>query len=170
MQSQPSTEPLGAIIARQSGAERQRRLVELAKWGRVRLGPVAQSVTEQPSILDVMTSPQYLGDWFAKGDWTAWQAFLAGIFGLPMSPAMLAIWSARTGRSAAPDTPATEAWMIVGRRGGRSRIAALIAVYLTCFRDYSPYLSPGEKGTVPVIAADRKEARTIMGYVKGFLQ
>jgi len=29
-----------------------------------------------------------------------------------------------------------EAWVIAGRRAGKSRIAALVAVYLATFRDY----------------------------------
>ena len=56
------------------------------------------------------------------------------------------------------------------RRAGKSFILALIAVFLACFRDWRPYLGPGEVGTVMVIAADRKQARVIMRYVKGLLQ
>jgi hypothetical protein len=40
---------------------------------------------------------------------------------------------------------------------------------VACFRDYRPYLQPGERGTVIVIAADRRQARTIMRYVRGML-
>ena len=51
--------------------------------------------------------------------------------------------------------PFTEAAVIVGRRGGKSRILALIAVYLACFRDYAPYLAPGEVATIGVLAVDK---------------
>ena len=34
--------------------------------------------------------------------------------------------------------------MVVGRRGGKSRILALIVTYLATFRDYTSYLTPGE--------------------------
>jgi hypothetical protein len=40
-------------------------------------------------------------------------------------------------------------------------VLALIAVFMTCFHDWRPYLGPGERGTVLVIAADRKQARGI---------
>jgi hypothetical protein len=69
-----------------------------------------------------------------------------------------------------PTTAAREAWVIVGRRGGKSRIAALVAVYLACFRDYRGVLAPGEVGTLAVIAADRRQARTVMRYITGFLE
>jgi hypothetical protein len=80
-----------------------------------------------------------------------------------------AIYQAHTGRQAPPATPAREAWAICGRRAGKSRIAALVAVYLACFRDHTPVLAPGEAGTLLVLAADRKQARTIMRYVRGLL-
>ena len=46
---------------------------------------------------------------------------------------------------------------------------AVIAVYLAVFRDYRPYLQPGERATIMVIAADRKQARVIMRYIRGLL-
>ena len=57
----------------------------------------------------------------------------------------------------------------MGRRGGKGLIAALTAVFLACFKDYSRHLAPGEVATVMVIAADRKQARVILRYVNGFL-
>jgi hypothetical protein len=55
------------------------------------------------------------------------------------------------------------------QKGGKSFILALIAVFLACFRDYRPYLQPGERGTIMVIATDRKQARAIFRYVQGLL-
>ena len=59
---------------------------------------------------------------------------------------------------------------MIGRRGGKSFILALVAVFLACFHDWRPYLGPGERATVMIIAADRRQARTIMRYVKGLLK
>ena len=61
------------------------------------------------------------------------------------------------------------AWRVIGRRGGKSQIAALIAVYLAAFRDYSEVLAAGERGTLMVIAADRRQARTVLRYINGLL-
>ena len=60
--------------------------------------------------------------------------------------------------------------MIVGRRGGKSRILALVAVYLAAFRDYAPYLAPGEVATVGVLAVDKGQARAIFRFVHGLLK
>ena len=48
-------------------------------------------------------------------------------------------------------------------------MAALVAVYLACFRDYRGMLAPGEVATVMLIASDRKQARVVMRYITGLL-
>jgi hypothetical protein len=120
------------------------------------------------TILDAMRDAALFGRWFGDS-WRAWQAFLAGLFALPMDEAAAALYRAHTGRSALPTQPAREGWVIVGLRGGKSRIAALVAVYCSCFRDYAGVLAPGEVGTFALVAADRRQARTILRYVNGFL-
>ena len=47
---------------------------------------------------------------------------------------------------------------------------AATAVFLAAFKDWRPYLGPGEVGTVMVICADRKQARTIMRFALGLLK
>jgi hypothetical protein len=59
---------------------------------------------------------------------------------------------------------------VVGRRGGKSRILALVAVFLACFHNYENYLAPGEVATIGVIVADRKQARTIFRFIIGLLR
>jgi hypothetical protein len=122
------------------------------------------------TILEALDDPELFGPAFpAPRTWTAWRAFLAALFALPMSPAEAACYARHTGRTAPPAAPAREAWVVVGRRGGKSRVAALVAVYLAAFRSYAALLAPGEQGTLPIIAADRRQARTVLRYVRGLL-
>ena len=86
-----------------------------------------------------------------------------------MTADQLAIYQQCTGRKSEPAVRAAEAWIVCGRRSGKSFALALVAVFLACFKDWSPFLGVGERGTITVIAADRKQARTIMRYVKGLL-
>lgn len=65
--------------------------------------------------------------------------------------------------------PATEGWLVCGRRAGKSFVLALCAVFLATFKDYRPYLAPGERATIMVIAADRKQARVIFRYIRALL-
>src|SRR6267142_630497 len=83
------------------------------------------------TILDVLDDPNLFGQAFRDRDsWQAWRAFLAAVFGLPMIDEDTAIYRRLTGRTALPSEPAREAWVIAGRRAGKSRIAALLAVYV----------------------------------------
>jgi hypothetical protein len=58
---------------------------------------------------------------------------------------------------------------VVGRRGGKSMVLALVAVFLAAFVDWAPFLSPGERGTIMVLAADRRQARVIYRYAHALL-
>jgi hypothetical protein len=125
----------------------------------------------QFTVLEVMGDAALCGPAFGEaGTWAAWEAFLAALEALPMTPEQTACYRQHTGRMTPPVTPAREGWMIVGRRGGKSRVASLVAVYLGCFRDYRGILAPGETGTVMLLAADRRQARTLMRYVMGLLE
>ena len=56
---------------------------------------------------------------------------------------------------------------MVGRRGGKSRIAAALGVYLSLFESYT--LAPGETGVVAIVAASRDQSAVILNYIKGYL-
>ena len=128
-----------------------------------------------PSVLDVMTDADLFAPHFkmhrTAGDtWARWRTFLRALFALPPEPGDLETYAACAGRADWPAEPATEAALIVGRRGGKSRVLALIAVFLATFRDYGEFLAPGEVGVISVIAADRKQARAIFRFASGLLK
>ncbi len=122
------------------------------------------------NILQACLDPKVFGGAFGNKDtWSGWFAFLAALFDLDLRPHSLDIYRRCTKREDPPTGPAREAWLVCGRRSGKSFILALVAVFLAAFKDWRPYLGPGERGTIMIIAADRKQARTIMRYVKGLL-
>jgi hypothetical protein len=122
------------------------------------------------NILQACTEPKLFAPWFkSKADWAAWMTFLAALFALPMAPEMLLVYQQCTGRTAPPSRAAVECWLICGRRAGKSFILALTAVFIACFGDYKKHLTRGERGTVLVIATDRRQARTIIRYIRGLL-
>ncbi len=51
----------------------------------------------------------------------------------------------------------------------KSLTLACIAAFLAAFYDWSPYLTGGERGTIMIVAADRKQARAIFRYLKEML-
>lgn len=122
------------------------------------------------SIIETMNDPQLFGPWFQGQSWAAWRAFLALLFGLPLTEEQDLMCSLATGRVMLPPTAFTQAWVCVGRRGGKSIIAALVAAYVAFFRDYAPFLAPGELATVMVIGADRKQARVVLRFIRAFIR
>ena len=132
-------------------------------------GPRATAPTLD--LVEALADPHLFGPWFEpRAHWRAWLVFLKTLFGLPMTPAEVETFTRFTGRTMPPTTAAREAWLVVGRRGGKSRIAALIAVFLACFKSYRHILAPGERGVVMVLAADREQARVVFGYIEALLE
>lgn len=125
------------------------------------LGP---AVPYNGTILDAMDLAAMFGPL-----WAAWRVYWKAIFAIPMDTAELLVFQRHTGRKEPPSEPVSEGWLLVGRRGGKSRNMALAAGWLAVRRDYSQMLAPGERGVIPVIAADRKQARQVMNYLKGFV-
>ncbi len=135
------------------------------KGGRVRAAQLRRlSGPYDGTILDVLDAAGLVGP-----SWAAWRVFLKAVFALPMDVAELEIYRRHTERSEPHGQPVDEAWMPVGRRGGKSRIAAVVALFLTIRFDTSQ-LAPGELAVIPVIAADRRQARAVLGYLKGLCE
>jgi phage terminase large subunit-like protein len=130
----------------------------------------SRSTTPALTIVDAVHDAHLFRAWFQPLEsWSAWLVVLRALFGLAMTPSEIEIFQRFTGRSTPPTRSAREAWLIVGRRGGKSRIAALIAVFVAAFRDYRHILAPGEKGVVMVLAADREQARVVFQYVEALI-
>lgn len=121
-------------------------------------------------ILQAIKDPAVFAPFFKGKTWDAWFVFLAALFALPMTPEQLQVYQKHTGRTTPPTSPIFEAWLCCGRRSGKSFILALCAVFLASFTDWRRFLGPGEVGTIMVICADRRQARTIMRYCLGLLK
>lgn len=119
-----------------------------------------------PTILEAMADPDLFGPMFAGPSWDAWRAVLAGLFALPMDEDTATTFTTLTQRDSPPTTPCKEAWIIAGRRSGKTHVAGLIASYVAAFVDFRPYLSAGEKAMVLVLAVDRSQARVCFDYLK----
>lgn len=122
------------------------------------------------NIVEAMQDENLFAHQFGSDSWHAWRVLLSGFYGLPIANSDLTLYQELTSRTSAPEAPHDELWLPVGRRGGKSNTAALIAVYEAFFNDYSDKLAAGEIATVMVIAADRKQARSVMRYIRGLVE
>jgi ribosomal protein L37AE/L43A len=102
--------------------------------------------------------------------WTAWRVFLSVLFGLGLDTSEAReIYRKHTGREDVPSGQFREAYLVCGRRSGKSIVASLIATFVATLRSYTEFLAPGEQGVVMVLAADRRQARVIFNYISSFL-
>ncbi len=80
------------------------------------------------NIVDACRDPKLFAPWFKDpATWAAWLAFLTALFALPMDDAARDIYRRCTGRTAATEVPFVEAWIVAGRRGGKSFVLASAA-------------------------------------------
>lgn len=122
------------------------------------------------TIVEAMRDPELFGPTFGGDSWSAWRALLGAFYGLSLTQAQAETVNQLTDRSVAACTPFRELWMPIGRRGGKSHVASLVAVYEAAFKDHTANLSPGEWATVALIAADRAQARTLLRYVRAMFE
>ena len=99
--------------------------------------------------------------------WKVWLAILCAAFALPLTAEQLQTFAAIGGGRLPPSKAVRELWVVAGRRSGKSRIAALVAIFLALFSTHR--LSAGERGMVLVIAGSIDQSKTVFHYVKGFL-
>ncbi len=113
---------------------------------------------------------EVLGPVWDTPTWKPWRTFISAVFALPFEDdEAFALYQRCTNRNHPPTQPFKEVWAPVGRRGGKSRVFALLAVWMAVCHDWSKYLVPGEEGMIPVIADARDRALQTMGYVKAAL-
>jgi phage terminase large subunit-like protein len=120
------------------------------------------------------TDPQLFGPWFAGESWSTWRVLDKALFGEPLTPDELKIFTELTGRNEAPSAPAKEAWLVMGRRSGKDIKAASIAVYMATIgaelHGYRKRLQRGERGVVQILAVDRDQASVAFRYAKAFFE
>ena len=118
-----------------------------------------------PPVLSLMAA---LPEWFGGASWANWRVVLKALFALPMEDEDLALFKRLSGRTTPPSERVREAWLVFGRRAGKSLIAGFLALYAAvCTRHR---LAHGERGLVMVVAADRKQAGVIFRYICAFFE
>jgi hypothetical protein len=130
-------------------------------------------VTIGPSIdIDAaLRDPNLLGA--ALGDpasWSTWSACLRAAFGLTLNRQDRRAFDKVAGGRAPPSEKVAELWAICGRRSGKSRIAAAVAVFIALFIDHRGKLVPGEIGFVLALSASRAQAHVIFQYCLAFIE
>jgi hypothetical protein len=122
------------------------------------------------NIIEACEHPEIWRPWFRNvDDWRAWFVVLKVLFGIMLDDGELQLWKQHTGRTEPLPGGYKEAWLCVGRRGGKSLIMATVACFLAIFCDWSKHSVAGESLLVQVLASDRRQARIVLRYAKALL-
>ena len=123
------------------------------------------------NIIEVIQDRALLGASFKSLDtWRPWLIVLKALFGLPIEdPEDMKLFRDCTGLPWLPSERIREAAIIAGRRSGKSFLSSIIACFLACFHDWTPYLTAGERAWIFIVAVDREQARIIKDYISGIL-
>jgi hypothetical protein len=120
------------------------------------------------SIDKAISDPQLLGAALEPiASWKIWRTILKAAFGIELDRDEAEAFASVAGSRRPPTRRVRELWAIIGRRGGKSRIAAALAVFIAAFTQQR--LAPGEVGMVLVLAATRDQAQVVFAYIRGFL-
>lgn len=121
------------------------------------------------SIERAITDHKLLGAALGPPDtWKTWLAVLKAAFGDDLSEDELKAFQEVAGGRKPPGQKVRELWAIAGRGSGKSRMAAVIAVYLACFIEHD--LDPGETGYVLCLAGTADQAEIVLNYAHAFLR
>lgn len=121
------------------------------------------------TIGEALADPRLLGAALGPtATWTMWLIVLRAAFGEQLTDDELVEFARVAGSRVPPAQRVRELWCIVGRRGGKSRVAAAVVVFIALFLDHSK-LAPGETGHVVCLSASMAQAELIRSYCLGFL-
>jgi hypothetical protein len=127
-------------------------------------------MTPKVTLRRALEDPELLGAALAGPSWHPWRSLLLAAMGEPLNADELGTFKRFTGRDVAPERRVDELWCAIGRRGGKSRAMAVLAVYLAGLCDYGDKLARGEKGIVLLIAPDMRQAKVLLEYAEGTLR
>ena len=127
------------------------------------------NVTQHGYTIDVaMRDDRLLGAALGNtASWSTWIAVLKAAFGLGLTDEQRELFASVAGQRMPPRDRVRELWCLCGRRAGKSRIAALVAVYVALFAPVK--LAPGERGAVLVLANGIDQAGLVFSYARALI-
>jgi len=120
-------------------------------------------------FITALQDPKLFGTHFEEPSYRAWKMVAKVISNAKLSTREVKTSREISQRKTVPKE-LRELCLIIGRRGGKSKFAAALALYLACFRDWAKSLSVGEIGTGMIICPDRRQGRVVKRYIDGFIK
>jgi hypothetical protein len=122
------------------------------------------------TIRDALADKQLLGGVLAGESWAAWRTLMIASMGELLTDTERVLFTQLTGREREPGQRVEELCAVIGRRGGKSRAMATLAVYIAGLCDHRDKLVRGETGIVLCIAPDQKQAGIVLNYATAAIE
>ena len=132
-----------------------------------KLAPALEAAT---TMREALTDPALLGNVLRSDSWLSWRSLLTAANGEELTDEERVVFTRLTGRDSEPLNRVEELWVIAGRRGGKSRAAAVMAIYQAALVDHSKALVVGERPVVLCLAQNQQQAGVVFGYVAGIFE
>jgi hypothetical protein len=117
------------------------------------------------SMRDALRDPEVFAEVLEGESWSGWRTLLIAIMGEGLTEDERIVFEFLTGRPREPLQRIEEAFLVIGRRSGKTRAAAVLAAYLAALCDYD--LALGERAVVLVLSASIAQAARAFGYIRG---
>jgi hypothetical protein len=103
--------------------------------------------------------------------WRAWRIILIAVMGEALTDDEREVWRELTGgREHEPGELVEEFHAVVGRRSGKTRAAATLAVYLAALVDHGDNLAPGERAVLPLLSATTWQAQRAFHLIRALVE
>jgi hypothetical protein len=120
-------------------------------------------------IREALSDPKLLGAILAGDSWAGWRTLLIATMGEALTDDERVTFERLTGRKHEPGQRVAEFWGTIGRRGGKTRAGAVLAVYIAALCDHSENLAIGERGLGLFLALNAKQATIAFNYAAGII-
>jgi hypothetical protein len=133
----------------------------------LKLAPAIETTT---TMREALSDPALLGNVLRSDSWLSWRSLLTAANGEELTDQERVVFQALTARDSEPLSRVEELWVIAGRRGGKSRAAAVMAIYQAALVDHSKAIVIGERPVVLCLAQNQQQAGVVFGYVAGVFE
>ena len=119
------------------------------------------------TVRKALEDKNWLGSMLGGETFVVMRTLLIAAMGEALTAAETEIFTRVTGRLDAPSEPCDELWIIAARRSGKTIAIATLAAYLAACIDHRAVLGPGERGVLPIMAANTLQAGQCFNFLKG---
>jgi hypothetical protein len=118
-----------------------------------------------------LSQSELLGNILAGPSWFAWRCLLIAIVGEPLETdeERAAFKLLTGGREAEPGEMVELAMIIAGRRSGKTRASAVLAIYLATLCDWSEHIAVGEEPRCLFLSPTTWQAQIALKYAVGII-